>query len=417
MKLFKEKTKQVKFLADTLWSFAALSVMNVITQFVLYPILRSVLGVEEYGNVLYLIGIVNIMATSVGSGVNLARLVASSKGKTYNTDSTVCLIAMQIIALPICWIVLPKGDVPTAIDQFFWLWVLSGLTIWRYYADVEFRLKTNYKGYFVYYMAISAGYLLGVILFYLTQLWQMILVPGELAGIIYVVWKGSIIRLDGGLDQKRFMPYVKSVLSLMTAQFMVNVVLNADRLILKAFMGGEAVTLYYIASLVGKTIALISSPLNNVIIGYLVKSNQSLRAGDFLKISALGLALTGIALLVCVGGSHVFAFLFYPVEYDVVKELFWVADLAQIFYFISGVLTTILLRYIAEKFQMIINGVFFLAFAVVTVSFTKLWGLNGFSIGLLLSNAFRYFFATVLGTVELRRIVRIPSKSAIKRKE
>lgn len=392
-----------RFFTDSLWSILALAIMNVITQFLLYPVLRNVLGVEEYGNALYVIGAINIMATACGSSVNLARLVASVKGKTYNIDSTVWLLGVQVIVLPICWGVLKMGALPSSPDQLLLMWILAGVTIWRYYADVDFRLSTNYKGYFVYYVAISIGYLLGIVLFRLTGLWYLILLPGEMAGLAYVWWKGSVLKPDGSFSRERFTPYLKSVCSLMVAQLLVNVVLNADRLVLKTMIDGEAVTLYYIASLVGKTMALISTPLNSVIIGHLAKSKAQLSSGNFLKLSGLGVALTGLALAVCVFGSHIFARLFYPAEYDMAAPLFWQANLAQIFYFATGILTTVLLRYIKEKFQVFINIAYVTFFAVVTITATKLWGLNGFAAGLLISNAFRYLFTTLVGVIELKR--------------
>lgn len=398
-------TKKTKgFLSDSVWSIVALLLMNGITQLVLYPILRNTLGTEKYGDALYVIGVVNIMATSFGSSANLSRLVTSVGGKTYNIDSTVWLMAAQVVAAPVCWLVLKIGGMSTDFGQVFLLWLLSCATIWRYYADVEYRLSTNFKGYFVYYAIISAGYLFGILLFRWTGLWPMILLPGELAGLLFVLWKGSIFRKDGAFSGARFKPILHSLMDLMLAQLLVNLVLNADRLLLQTFIGGEAVTIYYIASLVGKTMALISAPLNSVIIGHLAKSDKQLPMKDFLKLSGVGVVLSVIALLICVFGSHIFSLLFYPAEYETVKPLFWLANLAQIFYFATGILTTVLLRYIKERYQVIINIAYVTVFAVVTVTATVLWGMMGFAVGILATNAFRYFFTTALGAVQLKKL-------------
>ncbi len=66
-----QAAKKKNFITDSMWSILALGIMNVVTQFLLYPVLRNVLGAEEYGNVLYLISIINIMATTIGCSANL----------------------------------------------------------------------------------------------------------------------------------------------------------------------------------------------------------------------------------------------------------------------------------------------------------------------------------------------------------
>ena len=142
--LDKVKEKKV-FITDSLWSILSLCMMNVMSQIVLYPILRRVLGAEEYGNVLYLISIINIAGTTIGSSANSARLVASVKGKTYNSDSSLFIMGAWLLMLPVCMGVLHWGGFDDGAFQVMMTWLLTGATIWRFYADVNFRLTTNYR--------------------------------------------------------------------------------------------------------------------------------------------------------------------------------------------------------------------------------------------------------------------------------
>ena len=91
--------------------------------------------------------------------------------------------------------------------------LLSIGTMWRFYADVEFRLRLNYKRYFIYYAIISAGYATGAAVFHVTGRWEV-------------------------------------------------------SLLLRNILSGEAVTIFCHASLPGKTIAMVSTPQSSVIIGY-----------------------------------------------------------------------------------------------------------------------------------------------------
>ncbi len=86
--------------------------------------------------------------------------------------------------------------------------------------------------------------------------------------------------------------------------------------------------------------------------------------------------------------------------------MFWTANLAQILYFATGILMTVLLRYIRESYQVMINSCFVAAFAVLTIVGTLWGGLGGFAVGLLITNALRYLLTMVVGTVQLRKLNR-----------
>ena len=209
------------------------------------------------------------------------------------------------------------------------------------------------------------------------------------------------------IDRLRFKGYIVSVMNLALAAILSNVVFNADRLILKNMIDGEAVTLYYVASLMGKTIALVTVPLNSVIIGHLAKSKGNMSAKSYLMLSGLGVILTGVALVICVLGSHIFAYLFYPQEYEAAKSLFWTANLAQIFYFASGILTMVMLRYLKEYYQLVISAGSAVLFVVAAIFGTLKGGIQGFTWALLIANVFRYFLAVVIGAVELSKMPRL----------
>ena len=90
------------FAKDSAWSIAALCLMNAVLQFLLYPILRQVLGQDGFGEVQYLLGIISIIAVTIGSSVNYAHIVSSTRGGVHNTDSLVWLIGMSVLLLPVC---------------------------------------------------------------------------------------------------------------------------------------------------------------------------------------------------------------------------------------------------------------------------------------------------------------------------
>ena len=104
----KEKIKAL--LTDSMWSIAGLMLMNVVVQFLVYPVWNNHLGSEEYGNILYLISIMNIIAISVGSACNYARMTESATKDTWNINYNIILMASSVIVIPVMLIIVKCSD-------------------------------------------------------------------------------------------------------------------------------------------------------------------------------------------------------------------------------------------------------------------------------------------------------------------
>ena len=343
----KEKIKAL--LTDSMWSIAGLMLMNVVVQFLVYPVWNNHLGSEEYGNILYLISIMNIIAISVGSACNYARMTESATKDTWNINYNIILMASSVIVIPVMLIIVKFCGVPMTVTEAVTFLILTILTMWRFYADVEYRLHLNYKGYFLYYLFISIGYLIGIVLFKVTGMWALALIPGEIAGLIMVFAKGSVFKKDTEFSKESF---------------------NGDRLVLKIFIDGTAVTVYYIASLLGKTVSLISTPLNSVIIGYLAKYKGNLNLKFMNLVTVFSLAAVVIGTLLCTIASHILIYILYPQNYHEVKQFFIIANMAQVFYFVTNVITVILLRFSKARYQLYINVVYAAAFCAICIPVT-----------------------------------------------
>ena len=407
-----KKLLQQRFLKDSVWTIAALCVLNITIQFLIYPFLNKVLGAEEYGNTLFLLSIINIASVSVGISVNNRRMVESAVGETHNAVYNLFLSAVCILLIPICVLILPIFNVHMTTGEFLLFWLLACITTWRYYADVEFRLKLNYKGYFLYYLLISLGYIFGMFLFKLTEEWTLILLPGEATGLLYVFFKGNIFK-KSSYNKQNINVFFKAVMYLIASQLLIQLVFNADRFVLKIFSGGTAVTIYYIASLMGKTIALLTTPLNSVIIGYLVKSKKQMTSTRWVKVVALCIIGIILILSICVLGSHILIQILYPNQYDIAKPFFVLANLAQIVYFMTGILTTILLRYVEEKQQLYITIAYVITFVLLVFPATKIYALSGFAYAILAVNIFRfvYVFIIMLRKIQTKKLRYMESES------
>lgn len=394
-----QKTRAKKILGDSFFSIFGLVMMNVAMQFVLFPSWSRTFGTEEYGNILYLLSYINIPAVSCGTALNYARMVASVKGETKNGDYNAVLLGFWALSIPYSIAVTLLHD-GTSFGLFF---PLLCLTLTRYYADVEFRLHVNYKGYCTYYLLIGAGYLLGVLLSRVTGCWEAAMLLGEALGLLFVLIRGTTIRKAFLSTSDALSGCIGSTAVLLATQLISNLIFNADRLLLKHLIDGTAVTVYYLATLIGKAMSLVTTPLNSVIMGYLARYKGNATWKMYRALLLILVALFVLATVGCVAATHIVIRLLYPDNYEMVKPLILIASVSQVIYFLTNVLTVVLLRFSAQRYQLYINLCFGISFVACAVPMTIAGGISGFSAAFLIANLVRLGTGVVLGLISFKK--------------
>jgi O-antigen/teichoic acid export membrane protein len=391
------------FSRDLLYSIAGLVSMNAVIQFVVYPVLQAQMGAETYGIVISLISVIAIMCCSLATAANYSRMVVSTRTESVKGDYNIFLAIISAISVIVAIVAVIWVGWSSA-TEFIGMSALMVFTILRYYGDVSFRLSLNYKGFFFYYLTVSVGYLLGVGLIYmgssvldLVQWWWVALIIGEIGSFIYVVRKGSIYQKPYFSPSALFKENARSVTALSSAYLLSAIIMNADRLLLLAFVGGTAVTVFYTASLVGKMIALLTSPLNGVIIGYLAKHERGISRAFFAKFVVVllvgGIVLSGLCLL----ASIILIHLLYPTIYDMVEPFFLVACLGQVFYFLSETVMVVVLKLARERYQFYLNVVYAIIFFAAAVPGVIYGGIWGIAWAILIVNLVRFILISGFG--------------------
>lgn len=396
----KNESKLRVLFSDSVYSIAALVIMNMMAQFAVYPAWSKQFGPEFYGDILYLLSFINIYSVSVGMALNYARLANSAKFKTENGEYHLILLLMAVLGIPFSFLVKAYSGVSMAEGEEWIFWILLCTTMVRNYADVDFRLGLNYKGYFKYYLSVSIGYGIGIFLCRVTGIWELGLLVGEMMGMAYVFVFGDYLRkhtfrVSGNLKQT-----VYSCLIMVSTHFIMNLIFNADRFMLKALIGGTAVTIYYLSSLLGKTVSLITTPLNSVIISYLAKYKGEFGWKLFTKLLAI-IAVASIVLLFgCVIASHILIQILYPDSYEMAKEFFWISSASQVVFFATSVLMVVLLRFSKQSYQLYINLIYAAAFLVLGIPLTQSQGIWGFSYAILFANLIRMVVSILFGAFD-----------------
>ena len=398
-----KKKLSLKVLKDLFFSVGGLVAMNGVIQLFLYPSINRRFGDAVFGDILSMLAVVSVLATAIGTGANYARMVAKTKERGGNGDFNIFLLASIVptAIVAVASSILILGQKSIVFNILFIL--LTFMSVLRYYGDVEYRLNVNFVLFFVYYLLISLGYVAGSFLikydvFGANSTWVIAILLGELLAVGFVALTGSIFK---GRDVLRASPFfrdnMKTVAFLLGSNFINALVLQADKLLLKAFVSSEAVTIFYVATLIGKVIAMLTTPLNGIIIGYLARYKGRFTAKFFTATVAASLL---VCLVFTAGGvlvSHVFVKLMYPGIYAETVPFFPLANCGQVFYFVSGSLMVVVLRFSHERYQLITNLIYAALFAAVVIPSVIYFGLWGITIGLLAVNVIRFIIVTVIG--------------------
>lgn len=396
-----DKKKIFNIASDLVFSIAGLMLMNGMLQLLINPMLKKWMGTEAFGDYQSVFAVVSIMGTTFGVAANYSRMVRARDKKDTNGDYNIFLTIISVLCVAVAaGTLIVYGSFN--VIHFLLLTVLMIATVLRYYGDVNYRMKLNYKGFFVYYAVITAGYCIGLLLFkFISPLWMLTILAGEVAAVLFVLFNGNIFKGKKLLTRsEEFGGTMKSVGVLSTTNLLSAIAQQSDKIILGLAMGGEAVTTFYVATLLGKVISLLTTPLNGVLIGYLTKYEGKFTKKMIAIFAAVLLGLGIIALVGCFIASEIFVKLFYPDVYQDAEQYFLLASAGQVFYFISNCLMTVILRVASEKYQMYINIIYIIIYAATVIPLTLSFGLWGMTIALLITNGAKFAITTAVGFVK-----------------
>lgn len=399
-----KKKKYAGVASDMILSIAAVVVLNAVIQLFIYPSFNSKLGPVLYGEAITVMSMVAVMGIGFGIAANYSRIVMSTKKRDVKGDYNIFLLIIFALCIPVAVFTAKMFTSKFSVLNVVCIALLMISTVARYYSDAEFKLNINYKGYFVYNICIAGGYSLGMPIFFKTGNWMIPMIIGETLAVIYTAVRGRLYTRPLLKKSEFFKDDLKSF-SILSGSYLADTLIqNADRLLLNVmFKDGAMVTTFYNAALIGKVIALLTTSLNTVLLGYLAKFDGKFTK-KFYNIISFGLLIVGaVAAVACTVVSHIFIRIMYPDTYEACKPYFLTANAGQVLYFISSTIMIVVLRFADEKYQMQMNILYFVLYMTVVPTatyFFKIWGL---AFGILGVNFAKFVIVYLIGLVQLSK--------------
>ena len=391
-----------KISKDFVFSVLALIIYNGALQLLIYPGIERGVGADAFGTVLYLISAVSIMGAGFGTAASYSRMMAKKDRTQENGDYNIFLLIIAVISIPVTAISLHVAH-HFEPGIFVLVLVLMIVTVFRYYADVQFRMEIRFRDYFLFFAFVSVGYLLGLYVIYpVLGSWTWVLITGEVLGLAFTFFSGRIFRSPYFKLSDSFKDNMKSVWFMSASNLLAALILHSDRILLRLAVGEREVTVFYTASIIGKIVALLTTPLNGIVISYLTNYKIKLDKKKFTLITGTFFGVTIVGTFACMFVSDVFVKIMYPDVYAEAAKYFLIANLGQLLYFISGSLMVVILAFTGEKLQLYINAVYAALFAIIVIPVAIILGIAGVAWGLVLVNLLRFAIVYVIGILGIK---------------
>jgi len=367
--------KSFKIAGDLFYTVMATVVMNVVLQIIIYPLITHYYGDNVTGEILYFMGFIYIIPQAFGTAVSNTRLVVRKNWEATNADFTHVIVISSVISALFCGCVavLDKGSF-----AFVLLYALfSVLYFLRSYAQVEFRLTLKFKSYFLYYLLLSVGYLIGLGLYFLTKQWLFIFIAGESFSLAYTFLKGNILKRE---ERKTPRKAVNStIIMIAISTLMRDCVIQFDKVILKQTISAAVVTQYHVVSLIAKTMQMLISPVNTLIMSYLTVKGAVLSRKGLVKFTLAAMLVGTVFFGICIVGTPIYIKLFYPSLYSEIIQYNFIVNSGLIIGFLASLFMSVMLSQGQTRLHTIIEclfGVCYVIAAYFAASSSGIWGLS-----------------------------------------
>lgn len=386
--MFKHQIKGI--LGNMLLNTFAAAVPGLILQMIVLPFLARTLGATHYGLLITLLSVLNLIPATLGNSLNNIKLLYRKKYEDEHVKGdfqiillTECIVSIVFVVLFACFYTRNFPDF--SFVNYLLLAVFAVLWILREYYIVAFMLDIRYDCILINNIIMGAGFLLGIGLYHISGLWELVYILGYASSLGYIFLKTDLWKER--LTKTHLFKYIcKENIIYVLACLLYRVTSYADKMLLFPIIGGALLSVYHTATLSGKIISMVITPVSGVMLAYLSKMNNSRGERSFHQILKIGSVVCLAVYFVCLLVSRPILGLLYP-QFVEKAMLYIPVTTATV---ITGVMISLLnpfvLRYLSMTWQFVINIINVTAYIALAFVMMHFWGLWGFCMGCMIAS-------------------------------
>ena len=390
---------------DMILNILASGINVVVVQLLCYPVLAYIFGSDEFGVILLVMGVVNMIGGLFSISLNNSRLISQRKYSSgcgwADGDFNVLLLALQgvglIVVLGICLALGLSAVKSILVSVSFFLITYGG------YHSVSFRLIIDYKKIVLLNAVRGVGYLLGLAVAYCFNEWTAPFIAGELCGCIFLSRNGHTPKEPMKVTS-RFSGTLKDCAMLIWGNLASSIAQYVDRFLLYPVLGAASVSSYTVASYLGKTAGVVANPISSVLLTYFSKETGGVEMRLFCKrVIAMGLFLL-IAYACLVFLSEPLLYILYPTIAAEALPYVPLATGGVVVSVFCGFLQPMALSYARLKWQPIIQFTYLGIYMMAAFLLLTPFGLMGFCAAGLIANSYRALLMCCVSLASIRSL-------------
>lgn len=392
-----------RFMLDVLLNIIASAFPILVLQLIVLPIFGRELGDTQYGLVVTLVSLYTLLSLPFGNVLNNMRLLLNKdyEQNKVTGDFNVLLTGSIIISSLILMLGTIYYEGTFSIISISLIIIISCINILREYLIVSFRINLNYKAILINSLILGIGYIFGIIVFYITDYWQSTFILGSGLSLFYITRNSNLLK-ESFVTTNLFKVTTYKSIVLFCSIFLKNTLSYADKLLLFPLLGPTTVSIYYTATILGKIISMMITPINGVMLSYLTKT-EKIRIRNFILIIVLTVIVGVIGYFVTILVSHSLLYFLYPNWAAESMELIYITTASAILEVMSSVIQPFILRFNNINWQWLISITNVFVYTICAFLFYDLYGLVGFCIGILVANVFKLILMILIFIINYRQ--------------
>ncbi|WP_326907834.1 hypothetical protein [Sedimentibacter sp. MB31-C6] len=392
-----------KIIFDLLLNIVATAIPIAIIQLLIYPIIAKELGNTDYGLMITLVSLFNLVSHPYGNVLNNIRLLQNNDYEKNNFEGDFNILL--IVGLFFNSIIMIIGTIyyegGFSFVSILLSIAISALILIREYMIVTFRISLNYKAILLNNIFLVFGYLVGFLLFIIFGYWQLIYLSGYFVSLLFILKNSDMLK-----EKYKITPLFNSTshksMILFFSTFLKSAIVYADKLIIYPLLGPVAVSTYYSATILGKIISMGIAPISSVFLSYL-PNIKKISLYNFIRLLFITGVIGVVGYYLCILVSKPMLFLLYPEWAIESLDLIKITTASAILGVMCSVINPVILRFNNVNWQLVISMVEVMFYVVFTIFFYRIFGLKGFCLGILITKIFKLLLMITVYISYLRR--------------
>lgn len=394
------------FIVNVLQNTVATAIPLVALQLFVLPRIGEQTTATAYGLMLTLVSVISLVTLCSGASLNDVRLLMNLEyeEKGYAGDFNILISLLTMVSAAVIGIFTAIYSDGASARDIAGMVIIGVLAVLYQYYLVGFRLSLSYGKIAINSIIQTVGYLIGYWLFTRTDNWQWVYIMGYGVSDIYILLSTKLMR-----EPWKRTPLF-SVTGAKEAVLLVSSLLNAsisyiDRLLLYPILGGAAVTVYYVATLLGKMVCVAVNPVTGVMLSFFSKMKR-LKMGTMTKLLMASVAVGALAYAGCVLVSRPILGYLYPQVVDEAMHIIYIATLTCVVDMVASVVSPVVLRFCNTNWQLAIGAFNVASYLVISLTMLSMLGLSGFCTGVLIASLLKLVLMVLVYIRSARKQMR-----------